>query len=91
MTKRQSFLSLGIKSRIVNKSIDKDPQVALHIMSLDVGILVLLIYKIHHIVCNLIGDVINMGSTLDCGNRIHKADLLKEKKKRKGTLDIRLA
>ena len=31
-------------------------------------------------VCNLISDIINMSSTLGCGNRIHKADLVKKKK-----------
>jgi hypothetical protein len=69
---------LRIKSRVINKAIDKNPQIVLHIMGFDVAILVLLINSIHHIVSDLISDVINMSSTLDGGNAINEAGLLKK-------------
>ena len=34
-----------------------------------------------YMVCNLITNIINMSSTLGCGNRIHKDDLVKKTKK----------
>jgi hypothetical protein len=67
---------LRIKSRVINKAIDKNPQIVLHVMGFDVGILVLLINSIHHVISDLISNVINMSPTLDGCNAINEADLL---------------
>ena len=55
-------------------------------MGFDVGILVLLINSIHHIVSDLISDVINMSPTLDGCNAINEADLLMKPNQHTGAL-----
>lgn len=78
LTNCQGFLGLGVEGRIINESVDKNPQIALHVVGLHVSIFVLLIYNSHNIICYLISNVIDMSPTLDSCNPVHKADLLNE-------------
>ena len=44
-------------------------------MSLEIGILVLLVYNTNYMVRYLVGNIINMSPTFDSCNSIDKADL----------------
>ena len=79
LTRRERLLGLRVEGGVVNERVDKHPQVVLHVEVLDArGLDVLLLAvldPVHHVVHDLVGDVVHVGPALGCANAIHEADL----------------
>lgn len=73
----QSLLSLRIKGRVLNETVDEDPQVLLYLVRLDVELLLVLYAEFRlHFLDNLVSDVLHMGATTRSANAVDEGNLL---------------